>query len=160
MADETHSVFISHIHEDDEGLAKLKELLAKRGLTINDSSINAENPNNAKSKEDNIYHKNSRGRWDQQDSHHSYAGGVPNPHNIKNDTQTDIILLSKDYAYWGGSGPKIPRRFRNWNGVDICAGRNHKSRFPADLVEEFIAWFRSLDASGFQGTPIEGPGMP
>lgn len=51
MADETHSVFISHIHEDDEGLAKLKELLAKRGLTIKDSSINAENPNNAKSKE-------------------------------------------------------------------------------------------------------------
>jgi len=109
---------------------------------------------------DNIYHKHGRGRWHQEDSHHSYAGGVPNPHNIENDTQTDRILLSKDYAYWGGSGPKIPRRFRNWDGVDLCAGRNHKSRFPADLVEEFIAWFRSLDARGFHGTPLDWSRMP
>lgn len=109
---------------------------------------------------DNIYHKSVRGRWHQEDSHHSYAGGMPNPHNIENDTQTDRILLSKDYAYWGGSGPKIPDRFRNWDEVDICAGRNHKSLFPAELVEEFIAWFRSLDACEFQGTPLEWSRMP
>jgi hypothetical protein len=51
MADETKNVFISHIHEDDEGLAKLKELLKNNGLTINDYSINAENSNNATSEE-------------------------------------------------------------------------------------------------------------
>ena len=51
MADETKNVFISHIHEDDEGLAKLKELLKNNGLTIKDYSINAENPNNANSEE-------------------------------------------------------------------------------------------------------------
>jgi hypothetical protein len=51
MADETKNVFISHIHEDDEGLGKLKDLLKNNGLTIRDYSINADNPNNAHSEE-------------------------------------------------------------------------------------------------------------
>lgn len=48
MANDTKNVFISHIHEDDAGLGKLKALLAKNGMTIRDSSINSSNPNNAK----------------------------------------------------------------------------------------------------------------
>lgn len=51
MADETKNVFVSHIHEDDDGLSKLKDLLKKKGLTIRDYSINADNPNNAKSED-------------------------------------------------------------------------------------------------------------
>ena len=51
MADETKNVFISHIHEDDDGLDKLKDLLKNKGLTIRDYSINADNPNNAKSED-------------------------------------------------------------------------------------------------------------
>ena len=47
MATETHNVFISHIHEDDEGLAKLKELLQSHGVSIRDASITAEKPNDA-----------------------------------------------------------------------------------------------------------------
>ena len=45
----TINVFISHIHEDDAGLAKLKGLLASNGMTARDYSINADNPNNAHS---------------------------------------------------------------------------------------------------------------
>jgi hypothetical protein len=48
MADEIKNVFISHVHEDDDGLAKLKDLVAKGGLTVRDSSINKTNPNDAK----------------------------------------------------------------------------------------------------------------
>ena len=51
MADEIKNVFISHVHEDDEGLGKLKDLLKKNGLGIRDYSINADNPNNAHSEE-------------------------------------------------------------------------------------------------------------
>lgn len=47
MAEDIKNVFISHIHEDDDGLAKLKELVAKSGLTVRDASINSTNPNNA-----------------------------------------------------------------------------------------------------------------
>lgn len=56
MAEEIKNVFISHIHEDDEGLGKLKDLLGKNGLSIRDSSIDATSPNNAK---DPAYIKNS-----------------------------------------------------------------------------------------------------
>ena len=51
MADETKNIFISHIHENDEGLGKLKSLLKDNGMTTRDYSINADNPNNAHSEE-------------------------------------------------------------------------------------------------------------
>lgn len=46
---EIKNVFISHIHEDDAGLAELKGLLAKSGMDIRDASINSSNPNQANS---------------------------------------------------------------------------------------------------------------
>ena len=49
MAKKTKNVFISHVHEDDPGLAKLKSLLSSKGMTIRDYSISSDNPNNAKS---------------------------------------------------------------------------------------------------------------
>ena len=109
---------------------------------------------------DNIYFQNDAGQWQQQDSHHSYKDGVPNPHNIENDTQTDRVLLGKNYTYWGGSGPEIPQEFRNYNGIDICAKRNHKCRFPEDLINDFLAWFRSLGANGYLSAPLDWPGTP
>jgi len=46
MAD-IKNVFISHVHEDDAGLGKLKELLAPKGVEIRDSSIHKGKFNNA-----------------------------------------------------------------------------------------------------------------
>ncbi len=48
MTDAIKNVFISHVHEDDAGLGKLKDLISKGGLTVRDSSINKTNPNDAK----------------------------------------------------------------------------------------------------------------
>ena len=48
MANEIKNVFISHIHEDDAGLADLKALVAKHGLDVRDASITSEKPNAAK----------------------------------------------------------------------------------------------------------------
>ena len=47
----------------------------------------------------------------QEDSHHSHQDGTPNPSNIVNDTQTDRVLISDDYVYFGGGGPELPARF-------------------------------------------------
>jgi ribonuclease BN (tRNA processing enzyme) len=47
MAD-IKNVFISHIHEDDAGLGKLKELLKSRGMDIRDASIHTGKENSAK----------------------------------------------------------------------------------------------------------------
>lgn len=51
MADDVKNAFISHIHEDDAGLEKLKELISRNGLTVRDYSITRDKPNNAKSEE-------------------------------------------------------------------------------------------------------------
>ena len=110
---------------------------------------------------DNIYRKNSAGQWQQQDSHHSGKSGVPNCDNVKHDTQTNRILLSKDYAYWGGSGPKLPPKFRNYNGCDICkSGCGYKCCFPEDMVNNFVAWFRSLNANSYLGEPLDWSKTP
>lgn len=51
MPDDIRNVFISHIHEDDDGLKDLKTLLAKNGLQIRDGSITSDKPNNASNEE-------------------------------------------------------------------------------------------------------------
>jgi len=51
MSDEIKNIFVSHVHEDDEGLGKLKDLLKKNGMAARDYSINKDNPNNAKSED-------------------------------------------------------------------------------------------------------------
>lgn len=48
MADDVRNVFISHIHEDDNRLQPLKDLLEKGGCTVRDASIDSSSPNNAK----------------------------------------------------------------------------------------------------------------
>lgn len=42
-----HNVFISHRHEDDALVAKLKELVKRQGANVRDSSVTSETPNNA-----------------------------------------------------------------------------------------------------------------
>ena len=51
MTDETKNVFVSHIHEDDPGLGKLKSLLKDNGMVVRDYSISADNSNNAHSED-------------------------------------------------------------------------------------------------------------
>ena len=109
---------------------------------------------------DNIYFKDDNGGWNQLDSHHSYLNGVPNPHNIRNDTQTDRVLVGEEFTYCGGSGPKIPEKFRNYKNLDICAQRNHRSRFPQELINDFLEWFRSLGLEGYEGPPIDWSKSP
>jgi hypothetical protein len=48
MPDNIKNVFISHIHEDDAGLGRLKDLLQTRGYSIRDASITSDRPNEAK----------------------------------------------------------------------------------------------------------------
>lgn len=44
---ETRNVFISHVHADDHGLQKLKDLLKPKGMDVRDSSIHTGKFNNA-----------------------------------------------------------------------------------------------------------------
>ena len=49
MFNEAKNIFISHIHEDDTGLGKLKSLLKDNGMSTRDYSVSKDNPNNAHS---------------------------------------------------------------------------------------------------------------
>lgn len=104
---------------------------------------------------DNIYHRNHRGVWQQENSHHSYASGQPNLQNAQHDTRVDRLLISQDFAYWGGSGPMIPPRFSRNAHSDIRALRGHRSIFPTALVADFVRWFRGLNEAGYQGPPLD-----
>ena len=108
---------------------------------------------------DNIYHS-VNGGWSQENSHHSFADGTPNERNIRNDTRVDRVLVATEFAYWGGSGPRILQNLRNCQGHDLCIGRGYKKHFPPDMEAEFVAWFSSLQACGYQGRPLDWTRTP
>jgi hypothetical protein len=107
---------------------------------------------------DNIYSRSQdTGLWCQANSHHSLTDGSPNPSNVVADTGTNRILLSDDFVYWGGSGPQLPAHFLRYGPAraTLCVIRNHKNKFPPELVTEFIAWVRSFNEKGFAGEPAD-----
>ena len=99
---------------------------------------------------DNIYFREKDGNWHQECSLHDR-------HQVLRDTSTDRVLVSDDYIYWGGDGPEIPERFRNYGeeGEDIRKkGPGHKNRFSPSLARDFLKWLRSLGVKGFLGEPF------
>lgn len=105
---------------------------------------------------DNIYSRRG-GRWRQADSHHSLADGKPNIANIKNDTQTNRILISNNFRYWGADAPLIPARFRRKGKNDVCIIRGYKSKFPESIATSFVEWLRTQGLTGYSGAPAEFP---
>ena len=102
---------------------------------------------------DNIYHTVPvSNEWCQIDSHHSCGDGTPNDNNVCHDTQVDRVLISDDFIYWGGTGPKLPM----FCGINFsCARQGHKCKFPGEAVTELIAWIRSLNDKGYCGRPLD-----
>ncbi|MGU3312603.1 TIR domain-containing protein [Acinetobacter sp. M5A5_2a] len=45
------NIFISHVHEDDDGLKKTKDLIKTKGFEVRDFSINSSKPNSAKAED-------------------------------------------------------------------------------------------------------------
>lgn len=105
---------------------------------------------------DNIYHR-ERGRWKQEDSHHSYARGRPNRYNIARDTSVNRVLISSRFVYLGGNAPEIPKRFRPYKptGEEICCpGQGHRV-LSSKLAEAFETWLDQRGDWGLQGLPLE-----
>ena len=48
MPEQIRNVFISHIHEDDEGIDQIKNLADQYGMTVRNSAVTSESPNSAK----------------------------------------------------------------------------------------------------------------
>jgi hypothetical protein len=98
---------------------------------------------------DNIYHS-VNGKWVQEDSHHSYADGTVNPHNLKKDTgTTDSVLISEEFYYFGAT--PLPLKRELFEAVDV--GINHRvlSKGTTQAVCNYVA---SKAAPGIISDPM------
>lgn len=74
---------------------------------------------------DNIYHRlRVDASWQQEDSHHSLPDGAPNPYNLANDTQTNRVLVSRHFLYFGAEAPTVPAEI--FAEMDYRNGRNYR----------------------------------
>jgi hypothetical protein len=90
---------------------------------------------------DNIYHQAAGNMaWIQEDSHHSQVDGSPEPSNIKNDTQTNRVLISHNFYYFGSKAPLIPREILNQLGYSN--GRGHR-KLPIKEAKPLLSWINS-----------------
>jgi hypothetical protein len=105
---------------------------------------------------DNIYHHDENADWVQADSHHSLPGGEVNLVNLVDDTQTDQVLISNEFWYFGADAPLIPVRFRGDGPRNICAQRGHKVNFSAGIAEGFLEWVQE-QPQGCTGRPGRWP---
>lgn len=89
---------------------------------------------------DNIYHRfDGEDNWCQEDSHHSRPDGTPDTSNIKTDTQTNRVLVSEDFTYFGASAPLVPEQIFDAMGYENRIGHR---KFSACEGEPLVAWFR------------------
>lgn len=109
---------------------------------------------------DNIYRPDGAGVWIQLDSHHSLHDGSANPQNVATDTRVDRVLISRDFVYWGGTGPRIPDELRAFgaNEEDICSStQGHRCRFSDEMAAAVVRWIDGFDQRGLQGRPGQWP---
>jgi hypothetical protein len=84
---------------------------------------------------DNIYHRNeTTGNWIQEDSHHSNLDGSTNTKNLKRDTQSNSVLISNHFFYFGSAAPSV-----NLLSIDYKNGIGYKKRpFENPQIASFI----------------------
>lgn len=96
---------------------------------------------------DNIYHRlDASAPWAQEDSHHSLPDGRPNPHNVENDTQTNRVLVSRHFVYFGEEAPTIPTEILA--EIGYRNGRSHRV-FPEAHCGSLLTWLAEIYGADF-----------
>jgi hypothetical protein len=100
---------------------------------------------------DNIYHKEAGDTdYRQEDSFHSEMGGGLSMGNRARDTgTTDLVLLARQFDYFGEDAPRIPDQLSDF----VKAGPGHKCRFAPDRIAAMLLWLQSLGGRGYRGRP-------
>jgi hypothetical protein len=89
---------------------------------------------------DNIYHTDPKtGKWLQEDSVHSQPDGKQDPDNTNHDTQTDRILLSEEFYYFGENAPLVPTKLLQKTGYKN--GRGHRV-FDEEDCQSLLSWVK------------------
>lgn len=87
---------------------------------------------------DNIYfHEKEKNKWNQTYSHHSNPDGSLNVYNKNRDTQSDKVLLSKHFYYFGRAAPQLPDQIL----IDIGYRNKIGHRvFDYEVAKSLIEW--------------------
>ncbi len=103
---------------------------------------------------DNIYEPTEQSGWRQLDSYHSEKDGRPSAPHVQRDTRVERVLVSNNYVYYGGEGPKLPRRFLSGEAMDLLRGpRNYQRERQEEVIASFEEWLGSQGVRGYQGKP-------
>lgn len=89
---------------------------------------------------DNIYHQGIDGGWYQAHSHHSYEDGSTNKHNLLRDTQSDNVLISTNFYYFGSAAPTVSEDILDSVGYKNC--RSHRT-FRLDQASGLLHWINT-----------------
>jgi hypothetical protein len=89
---------------------------------------------------DNIYHKKADSIWHQADSHHSNPDGSVNFSNLKKDTNSDKVILSRYFYYFGQDAHPIPSELLK--SVGYKNGRGHRI-FDNETATVIIDWLNN-----------------
>lgn len=100
---------------------------------------------------DNIYQR-VRDSWLQADSHHSLPDGSPNPANVRNDTSTNRMLISRDFRYFGSAAETIPESVIR--ALDYRNGRNHRT-FSLATAKPLVDWLEGFPANRVLSDPCD-----
>jgi hypothetical protein len=101
---------------------------------------------------DNIYHR-TEGQWVQLNSHHSHPNGAPNMHNVRNDTQTDSVLVSDYFFYFGSAAVEIPAEILQ--AIKYKNGRSHR-KFSLEAAQPIISFLQDNFAPNtLHGDPFD-----
>src|ERR1044072_6146664 len=90
---------------------------------------------------DNIYHFDAKSNeWLQADSHHSNPDGSVNLHNLRTDTKSDKVLISRHFLFFGTEAPAVPNGMLD--AIGYKNGRNYRA-FNYEICSDLIHWLES-----------------
>jgi putative DNA base modification enzyme with NMAD domain len=99
---------------------------------------------------DNIYHRDGRKDFKQEDSFHSLEDGSVSLANLRRDTgTTDKVLIGRDFAYWGRSGIVLPDHLKCF----LKKGPGHRCIFTDEQIAALTGWLNSLPRRGYIDEP-------
>ena len=103
---------------------------------------------------DNIYEWRGPNCWRQLHSYHSLSDGTQDEANTKYDTDETRILLSDDFVYFGGEGPRLPSKYLNDGDLKfVHKGQGYGRKKESKIINSFEKWIRDLGVNGVCGVP-------
>jgi len=90
---------------------------------------------------DNIYRTDPQsGRWLQENSVHSKPNGEQDLANTEHDTQTDRVLISEEFFYFGENAPVVPSKLLE--KIGYRNGRGHRV-YEKEGCQGLLDWIKA-----------------